>query len=194
MLPRYRVSWIRQGERLVALEPTEDEVRACADELAAAYNEEHNRTMMANTVAATPAEVVTLYADMQRAGGRPFLLYRGDTLMGDADLRRVGEGRAEFAIMVGSRPLQGRGWGTRFGLMLHRLAFEELRLERVYATILPKNTASLRLFARLGYVRDDSGAARAFADYADDVAMSVSRHEFERAHGATLGEIAWTVR
>src|SRR5512139_2750207 len=100
MLPRYRVSWIRQGERLVALEPTEDEVRACADELAAAYNEEHNRTMMANTVAATAAEVVTLYADMQRAGGRPFLLYREGTLMGDADLRRVGERRAEFAIMV----------------------------------------------------------------------------------------------
>lgn len=194
MLARYRVSWTRSGAELAAFEPTKEEVAAVAADLAAAYNDEHNRAMMAHGEESTPAAVASLYAEMQRAGGRPFVLTENGALMGDADFRKVTAERAEFAIMVGARSQQGRGYGTLFGVMLHHFAFAELGLERVYATILPANRASLALFAKLGYRRDDSREARAFADYADDVTMSLTRADFERAHTSALGGIAWTVR
>ncbi len=46
-------------------------------------------------------------------------------------------------------------------------------------SILPENIASRRLFERLGYVLDDSPAARAIADEPTDITMSLERARFE---------------
>jgi hypothetical protein len=40
---------------------------------------------------------------------------------------------------------------TLFALMLHALAFEALRLERIYVSIIPTNRGSLLQFEKLGY-------------------------------------------
>ena len=181
---KIRVEWDVEGDVLAAIEPTWDEVAAAAEALAAACNDAHNRTMLALSGDMTADDVVAHYASLAPPGARPFLLLRSGALVGDADLRHIdhGHGRAEFAILVGARADQGRGLGTRFALMLHAFAFETLGLERVYVTIVPGNAASLRLFEKLGYQRDDSPAARAYADDATDVALSLARADFERAH------------
>ena len=70
----------------------------------------------------------------------------------------------------------------RLAVMLH--AFRVLDLAQIYASILPANTVSLRLFARLGYLPDDSPVARAFADEPDDVALAVTRARFESTAAA----------
>jgi RimJ/RimL family protein N-acetyltransferase len=189
---RIRVEWpsARAGadEVLVAIEPTEDEVRAAAGELALAYNEPHNRAMIANTTDFTAEDVATHFATMRAEGARPFLLHRDGVLMGDADLRHVERGHAEFALLIAKRASQGKGLGTRFASMLHAFAFRALGLERMYVTIVPQNVASLRVFAKLGYVEDTSDEARAFTDDARDVSMSLAREDFERAFGeATRG-------
>ena len=93
--------------------------------------------------------------------------------MGDADFRNIEDGSGEFAIMIGGRASQGRGLGTRFGLMLHAFGFGTLGLERIYISVIPANAASRRLFEKLGYQIDDSPEAREFIDEESDIIMSL---------------------
>ena len=159
--PRLVVEWQTPGDRLRAFEPTREEIARVAPLLAAFYNDEYNRSMMANTVTMTTNEVVDHFEGLRRQGGRPFLLERDGVLLGDADLRHITAQTAEFAILIGQRPEQGRGMGTRFSILLHALAFRGLGLERIFISIIPANLPSQRLFAKIGYTRDDSPAARA---------------------------------
>ena len=115
--------------------------------------------------------------------------FAGGRLVGDADLRGIGDGRAELAIMIGARALQGRGLGTAFGVMAHALAFRTLGLTRTCVSILPENAASRRLFQRLGYALDYSPAARAIADEPTDLTMSLERARCEKAYAAELTQL-----
>jgi RimJ/RimL family protein N-acetyltransferase len=179
---KLRVEWDVAGDALAAVEPSPAEVAEAAAALAAAYDDPHNRAMMALSQAMTAAEVVAHYASLAPPGVRPFLLLRNGVLAGDADLRHIEGGRAELAILIAARADQGKGLGTRFALMLHAFAFRALGLDRVYVTIVPRNAASLRLFEKLGHRLDESPAARAYADDPTDVSLSVARADFERAH------------
>jgi RimJ/RimL family protein N-acetyltransferase len=174
---------------LVAFEPTAAEIDAAAGALAAAYSEPHNARMMGHDEPFTAADVVEHYRTMIAEGARPFLLEQSGALMGDADLRGIAGGRAEVALMVAAPSSQGRGLGTRFAIMLHAFAFRTLGLERLYVAIVPGNAASRRLFEKLGYRVDDSPAARVYVDDAGEVSLSVTRADFERAHGAVVPEI-----
>jgi RimJ/RimL family protein N-acetyltransferase len=192
MTARSQVAWSRQDGVWRAFEPTPEELATFAPLLADAYNEPYNRAMMANGQDLSAEDVTQLWQDMRRDGGRPFLLFRGDEWIGDADFRHVEGGRAEFAIMVGPRGRQGKGVGTAFAVMLHGLAFRVWGLDRVYVTILPANVASQRLFGKLGYQLDNSAQARSYADADDDVSMSCGYEQLAVAHGATLDELAFS--
>jgi RimJ/RimL family protein N-acetyltransferase len=188
---RWSVSWNDSDERLVAREPTRAEVKTAALRLSGWYNEEHNRSMMANDEAMEPSDVRDQFDGVVKEGGRNFLLFANERLMGDADLRHVDAAArtGEFAILIGERNVQGRGYGTRFALMLHALAFTALGLERIYVSIIPANTGSLRLFQKLGYQPDDSRAARSYIDAPDDVTLSFGRDEFLQRHGDTVRQL-----
>jgi hypothetical protein len=164
-------------------------VAAAAPQLAAFYNEPHNRRLLANTQTLTEGDVVDVFRDCHGAGGRPMLLWRDGALVGDADLRRVDliDGTAEFAILIGDRAQQGRGLGTRFAAMAHVFAFATLGFQRLYIAIVAGNVGSQRLFEKLGYERDDSVLARGGADAPDDVTLSCSRAISERGRGASSG-------
>jgi len=187
--PRWSVDWTRATGTLRVLEPDEAQVLALAPQLALYYNDPHNRAMMAHTQEMSIADVVEHYALLRAEEGRPLMLFAGGRLVGDADLRGIGGGQAELAIMVGDRALQGRGLGTAFGVMAHALAFRALGLTRTYVSILPENVASRRLFERLGYAPDDSPAARAIADEPTDITMSLERARFQKTHAPQLAEV-----
>lgn len=191
---RHQVEWTAGDGALRAFEPTPRELEGVAEQLAVYYNEPHNSTMMDHSGPMSPADVIEHFAEMQAAGDRPFLLERDGVLMGDADLRHIKAGRAEFAIMIGQRGLQGKGLGTRFALMLHALAFEALGLERVFVAIIPANAASQGLFRKLGHETDMSPAARAYIDEEDDVTMSMGKEAFRRAHANVVSEVRWSER
>jgi RimJ/RimL family protein N-acetyltransferase len=193
---RWSVAWNVAGAELCAREPTAAEIAAAAEQLAAWYNEAHNRAMMANTVAMSTADVHEHFAKVEQDGGRAFLLYLDGQLMGDADLRHLDpQARTgEFAILIGERQVQGRGLGTRFALILHALAFARLGLRRIYVSIIPQNRGSLRLFEKLGYEPDGSPAARAYIDQPDDVTLSMCRDQFLRLHGEFAAELQMNER
>jgi RimJ/RimL family protein N-acetyltransferase len=178
----WAVEWAEGGEALTALEPTDDELGRAAPELAAAYNDGHNRVMMGHDGEPhTAADVIAYYDELRTEGGRPFLLYVDGVMMGDADFRNIEESTGEFAIMIGGRASQGRGLGTRFALMLHLFGYDVLGLERIYISVIPANAASRRLFEKLGYRLDDSAEARELIDDETDLTMSLARSAFDRA-------------
>jgi RimJ/RimL family protein N-acetyltransferase len=196
--PGFRIDWASPAGVLLALEPRLDEVAAHADALAAAYNDPRNATLMGHESVISPTEVVDHYEAMQAEGARPFLLYVDGAFAGDADLRGLtsasGGGAAEFAFMVASPAAQGRGLGTRFAVMIHAFAFQSLALDHVYASVVPANTASRRVFDKLGYRLDGSLAARAFAETPDDLTLSIDRATFEGLHLPELAEIRVAMR
>jgi len=186
---RFEIELVDGVGRLRATEPTPAEVAAAAPRLAAFYNDPHNRAMLSHAQDLSPAEVAAHYRALAVAGARPFLLELDGRLVGDADLRHIERGHAEIAILVGDRTVQGRGLGTRFATMMHAFAFRMLALRCVHASIAPGNAASLRLFATLGYERDDTPTGRRYADEPDDVTLSLPSEGFEGAHPAIASQV-----
>ena len=121
-------------------------------------------------------------------------MFRDDELVGDGDLRGVAGGAAEFAFLVAAVAEQGKGLGTRLAIMIHAFAFAKLGLRRVFASIVPGNTASRRVFEKLGYTVDSGPIARRFADDPDDVVMVIDRATFEGSHLRAMAEIEISVR
>ncbi len=171
-----------KGGALRLVEPTPAEVRAHAAALAGFYNDPHNSALMTNEHEFSPEDVEEHFDALVAEGGRTFLLFAGETLMGDCDLRHIAGGAAEYAVMVGARATQAKGFGTRFTLMALAVAFGELGLARVYAAVRPENAGSLRMFEKLGFARDESAEASAFKEEADDVCLSLGADAFRMAH------------
>ena len=186
---RYAIAW---GE-LAAIEPRPEEVSRHAPRLAAAYNDPANAPLLGHTSTLGVADVVEHYATLAAAGAHAFLLMRDGDLAGDADLRGLADGAGEFAFLIAAPAHQGKGLGTRFATMIHAFAFEQLGLERVYASVIPKNVASRRVFEKLGYVPDASDGARAYGDDGD-VVLRIDRAAFSQQHAAALAELRIAVR
>jgi RimJ/RimL family protein N-acetyltransferase len=193
-LPRYQIAWSTPAGSLLAIEPSREEVAHHAAALAAAYNDPHNAPLLGHTEPLGEADVVAHYASLADHGGRGFLVFRDGALVADGDLRNVSRGAAEFAFMVADVAAQGKGLGTKIATMIHVFAFRQLRLERVYASILPRNVASRRVFEKLGYAVDTSPTAFAYAEDHGDIAMMIDRPTFARSHAAQMAEIQIAVR
>jgi RimJ/RimL family protein N-acetyltransferase len=187
--PGFRIDWTTDVGTLAALEPTRAELRAHATALALGYNEPDNARLMGHTAEMSPGEVIEHYEDMDADGARQFLLFVDDQLVGDADLRGVRDGCAEFAFMIAARDRQGQGLGTKFALMITAFAFETVSLRRMYASVAPENRASRRVFDKLGYTVDDSPEARGFADEPTDVTLGIDRDVFAKANAAALAQL-----
>jgi len=190
----WQLTWTTPNTALVAVEPRPDEVARHAAVLAAAYNDPHNAPLLGHTEPIDAAGVIAHYADVAAGGGHNFLVYGDGALVGDADLRKVSGGAAEFAFLVAAPAAQGKGLGTRIAAMVYTFAFGELGLDRVYASIVPGNTASRRVFDKLGCWLDHSPAARRFADEPDDVVVVIDRASFVQRHAGAMAEIAVAMR
>jgi len=191
----YSMAWRSRDEPgLRVAEPTLEEVCVHAGALAGYYNEPTNRALLTNEQDFDARDVVDQFKGMWAAGDRPFLLYVGESLVGDCDLRHVEDDRAEFAILVGPRATQAKGLGTRFSKMVHLLAFGPLRMSRVYAAVRPENAGSLRMFEKLGYEVDQTPEARRYAEAPDDVCVSIGAETFRRLHEATAAVVEIAVR
>jgi RimJ/RimL family protein N-acetyltransferase len=190
----HQITWSTPSHTLLAIEPRTDEIVQHAAALTVAYNDPHNAPLLGHTERLSEHDVIAHYHAVARARGHNFLVQRDRILVGDADLRHVADRAAEFAFMVAAVSAQGQGLGTQIATMIHAFAFAQLGLERVYASIIPGNAASRRVFDKLGYAIDTSPSGRAYADEPDDIVMSISRSTFERRHASLLNEIQITLR
>jgi RimJ/RimL family protein N-acetyltransferase len=186
------IEWDGPDDRLRAIEPTPDEVARHAPELAIAYNHPANAALMGHVDELSEDDIIEHYAEMEQDGAHQFLLFRDDVFVGDGDLRGFRDGCAEFAFMIAAPSVQGKGLGTRFALMIHALGFLHLGLERIYASVVPENVASRRVFEKLGYTPDDSEVARSYADEPGDVTLVIDRATFEERHAQALAQLRIT--
>lgn len=189
LMRRYRIEW----DELSVCEPRLDEVIAHTPTLAAAYNDPHNAPLLGHTQELGEADVMAHYEALLDQGAHPFLLFADGALAGDGDIRGIEAGAGEFAFLIAAPASQGRGLGTRFAIMIHAFAFAHLPVERLYASIVPANTASRRVFEKLGYTVDDSPTARAYADDGD-VVMVIDRPTFARQHAAAMAQLRIAMR
>ncbi|CAN5792445.1 hypothetical protein BH11MYX2_BH11MYX2_16940 [soil metagenome] len=192
--PGFRIDWQTPIGELLAMEPRLDEVVAHVDRLAAAYNDPHNATLLGHTAALTTTDVVDHYESLRRQGAHPFLLFLDGELAGDGDIRGMQGTAAEFAFMIAAPAAQGKGLGTRFAAMIHAFAFAHLPLHTMYASIIPENAASRRVFEKLGYALDTSTTARSFADDEGDVIMSIAATTFLDRHRSAISQMRIIMR
>jgi len=192
--PRYRIRWSTPAGELLAIEPHPDEIAQHAAALAAAYNDPRNAVLLGHTEPMSEADVIEHYAEVSSGGGHNFLVLRDGQFVADADLRDVAGGAAVFAFLVAAVSAQGQGLGTKTATMIHAFAFAQLRLDRVYASVIPGNVASRRALEKLGYALDPSPAARTYADEPGDLVLVLDRSTFERSHAAQLAEIQIAMR
>lgn len=193
-----RIAWTVGDRALLAVEPTAAELARHAPALVVAYNDPRNAPLLGHSEPLDVDDVLDHYADMADDGARAFLLFVDGELAGDGDLRALAGGAAEFAFLIAAPAAQGQGLGTRFALMLHAFGFAPPPLgagrDTIYASVVPANAASLRVFAKLGYVEDHGPAARAFADEPGDVVLAIDRATFLARHGHALAAITLAPR
>lgn len=181
---------IIEWDDLRVVAATVEDARLHAAALATAYNEPRNAPLLGHTALLSTDDVVKHYADLITEGGHPFLLFRDGRLAGDGDLRAPREGAREFAFLIANPDAQGKGLGTRFATMICAAGFAHLELRTIYASVVPANVASRRVFEKLGFVLDASAEAQSFADEDDDLVLSIDRATFEKANAAALSQIA----
>ncbi|MCW5834871.1 MAG: GNAT family N-acetyltransferase [Labilithrix sp.] len=189
MPPSLRLTWDREDRSFEAVEPDAALVARFADRLRDWYNAHDNASMMDGSGVMTRDDVVEFWRDLRASGGRGFLGFVDGRLVGDADLRSIGDGAAEFALMIGPAAEKGRGIGRTLASMIHVFAFRELGLERVFVPPRRDNHRVHALNAFLGYERDESPRARAFADGPDAETFSLAAATFRDKHRAAWREV-----
>ena len=194
MAPRFRIDWQTEVGHLAATEPELREVAEHAAQLAVGYNDPRNAELMGHAEPLSESDVVEHYEATIEEGARAFLLYLDGQLVGDGDLRGLRDGAAEFAFMIAAPSIQGKGLGTRFAIMIHAFGFAHAGLDRIYASVVPHNVASRRVFEKMGYVADESPEARSFADEPGDVALLITRETFERVNRTAIAQIRFANR
>jgi RimJ/RimL family protein N-acetyltransferase len=179
---RVRLAWSVAERSFEAIEPDPNLVLEHAAKLVGWYNAPANASMMESSGMMSHADVVDFWRELRRSGGRGFLGFMSGELVGDADVRGVRDGAAEFAIMIGASAQQGRGLGRALASMVHVFAFRELGLERLFVPPRRDNRRVHALNRFLGYERDNSAAARVYADGPDSETYSISASTFRALH------------
>ena len=128
--------------------------------------------------------------------GYPLLIFRHDwRLVGGLQIGPIKDKSARLGIWIG-KPFAGRGYAIRAVYAALAFAFDHLGLDRIDATALPDNSASIRVMKHLGFKREsgrvESIKVKGFARY--HLVYSISkgelkgdRHERDDNRAAQLG-------
>jgi RimJ/RimL family protein N-acetyltransferase len=104
----------------------------------------------------------------------------GNAMLYDIDQRR---GEAELGIMIGDKEYWSQGYGTEAVKLLLTVAFENLKLRKVYLHTLEWNLRAQRSFAKAGF----QPVARVYTDGHDFLRMEITAqrwHELRKSAAA----------
>lgn len=88
---------------------------------------------------------------------------------------------AEFAIMIGDKDQQNKGIGTIATKTMLEYAFQHLNLNRVYLTVLEKNSRAIRMYEKVGFTVEGVMREAIYKDgvYQNQLIMSFLKNEFQ---------------
>lgn len=100
----------------------------------------------------------------------------GTVILSDIDYKN---GVAQVHIKLDKDKGQGRGIGTDALIAIVRYAFDEMRLNCIYAEILDYNNPSKKLFQKVGFKRDGTLRSRVYklGKYVDIVSYSILKSD-----------------
>lgn len=122
-------------------------------------------------------------AVQQRSDGVIFgiRLRDGDALIGYCQLQAIHpvHRTAELQIRIGERAHQGQGLGAEAVRLLVEFGLSDLNLERISLHVLATNARALRLYERVGFVKEGTlrEAAWIGGRRVDVIVMGLLRHE-----------------
>jgi RimJ/RimL family protein N-acetyltransferase len=115
-------------------------------------------------------------------------VYPGGGIVGHVELTEIDAQRRELRLnrlIVGEPALRGRGFGRAITLRACAVAFERLRVHRIWLSVPAENKAALACFARSGFRRE--GVLRECLPhkgrYWNCIVMSLLDREWEKAKG-----------
>lgn len=87
---------------------------------------------------------------------------------------------AEFSIVIGEKEYWNKGAGHTASRMLLDHGFRDLNLQRIYLTVLVRNTRAVHLYEKLGFVREGILRRSIYKQglFEDQVFMSVLKEEY----------------
>ncbi len=102
----------------------------------------------------------------------------GTIILNEIDYKN---GTAHIHIKLSANGGRGRGYGTDSINTLTKYAFNELRLNCIYANILTYNEASVKLFEKCGYKRDGVLRSRVYknGNFYDVYAYSIIQNDLK---------------
>jgi RimJ/RimL family protein N-acetyltransferase len=105
-----------------------------------------------------------------------------DRLIGATGLHRTRwkDRATSFGIFIGDSERRGAGYGTEATRLVLRYAFETLNLNRVELGVYDFNKAAIRVYEKLGFVREGSQREHSFVEgrYVDHHAYSMLASEY----------------
>jgi RimJ/RimL family protein N-acetyltransferase len=92
---------------------------------------------------------------------------------------------AEFGIFIGATENWNQGYGTEATRLMLQFGFDHLNLHRIWLRVYENNPRAIRVYEKVGYVREGIQRQASFRDgrYVNMVVMSILRPEWEAREG-----------
>lgn len=113
-------------------------------------------------------------------------LVENDKYIGNVMLQEIDyiDGSAHVPVLIGAKDEWGKGYATEARLMILKFAFEERRLNRIWALVKEDNIGSIKMLEKCGYKKEGVLRQSIFKNgqYHNQVMMAVLREDFEEAY------------
>jgi RimJ/RimL family protein N-acetyltransferase len=136
----------------------------------------------------TRAQVQEMFKEAIRGERLFFAVETKDgTLIGDAALHPIDEKNrlGELLITIGEKGYWNKGYGTDTILLLLKLAFQEVNLQKVELRVFEYNERAIKVYEKCGFKREGVRRRALFRDgrYYDQILMGILREEFTAGFG-----------
>ena len=113
-------------------------------------------------------------------------LHEGNRLIGSMGLKDIiwKDRSATFGIFIGPAECRSQGYGTEATRLLLDYAFRTLNLNRIGLEVFANNAAAIRVYEKVGFVREGVQRERRFLDgkYVDQYLYGILAREFNETH------------
>ncbi|MEN3014955.1 MAG: GNAT family protein [bacterium] len=106
------------------------------------------------------------------------------TPVGIAEVSRIDwkNRHAYLGILIGNKANRNKGYATKALKIIIKMCFEQINLNKLYATVIESNISSIKLFEKLGFQKEAQLKKHSFIDntYQDQIIFSLLKEDYEK--------------